>query len=37
MTAPIHDIPLVRIDGTPASLGDYKGKVLFIVNVASKG
>ena len=36
MTAPIHDIPLVRIDGTPASLGDYKGKVLFIVNVASK-
>ena len=36
MTASIHDIPLARIDGTLASLGDYEGKVLLIVNVASK-
>lgn len=32
----IQSIPLKRIDGTAATLGDYKGKVLLIVNVASK-
>lgn len=32
----LYDIPLTRIDGTPATLGDYHGKVLLIVNVASK-
>lgn len=32
----LYDIPLRRIDGTPASLADYKGKVLLVVNVASK-
>jgi len=32
----LYDIPLKRIDGSPASLGDYAGKVLLIVNVASK-
>lgn len=32
----IQSIPLKRIDGTAASLGDYKDKVLLIVNVASK-
>jgi glutathione peroxidase len=32
----IYDIPLKSIDGKPASLGDYKGKVLLVVNVASK-
>lgn len=32
----IQSIPLARIDGTPATLGDYAGKVLLIVNVASK-
>ena len=26
----------IDIDGTPVSLGDYRGKVLLIVNVASK-
>lgn len=31
----IYDIPLRRIDGTAASLGEYRGKVLLIVNVAS--
>jgi glutathione peroxidase len=29
-------IPLQRIDGTNASLGDFAGKVLLVVNVASK-
>lgn len=32
----IYDIPLKTIDGQPAKLGDYKGKVLLVVNVASK-
>lgn len=32
----LYDIPLKRIDGTPARLGDYQGDVLLIVNVASK-
>lgn len=32
----IYDIPLTRIDGTDATLADYKGRVLLIVNVASK-
>jgi glutathione peroxidase len=35
MTAPIYDIPVRRIDGTPASLADYQGSVMLIVNVAS--
>lgn len=36
MTASVYDIPLKRIDGTPASLAEYAGKVLLVVNVASK-
>lgn len=32
----LYDIPLTRIDGTPATLAAYKGQVLLIVNVASK-
>jgi glutathione peroxidase len=32
----IYDIPLKDIDGKSASLKPYKGKVLLIVNVASK-
>jgi glutathione peroxidase len=35
-TAPIYDIPVHRITGEGISLGDYRGKVLLIVNVASK-
>ena len=35
MTA-ISEIPLKTITGQPASLGDYQGKVLLVVNVASK-
>ncbi len=36
MSTSIYDIPVNRIDGTPATLADYRGKVLLIVNVASK-
>jgi len=32
----LQDIPLRRIDGTKASLKDYAGRVLLVVNVASK-
>jgi glutathione peroxidase len=32
----IQSIPLSRIDGTAATLGDYAGKVLLVVNTASK-
>ncbi|MGE0827876.1 MAG: glutathione peroxidase [Hyphomonadaceae bacterium] len=35
MTA-IQDISVNRIDGAPANLGEYRGKVLLVVNVASK-
>ena len=35
-TAPIKDIPLQRIDGSPTTLAAYNGEVLLIVNVASK-
>src|ERR1700733_688241 len=35
-TSPILDVPVERIDGTPASLAEHRGKVLLIVNVASK-
>jgi len=36
MTASIYDIPVSRISGAEASLGEYKGKVVMVVNVASK-
>ena len=32
----IYDIPVRALDGSPASLRDHAGKVLLIVNVASK-
>ncbi|MGB3392571.1 MAG: glutathione peroxidase [Stenotrophomonas sp.] len=32
----LQNIPLTTIDGAPASLGDHAGKVLLLVNVASK-
>jgi len=32
----IYDIPVTRIDGTQGSLQNYRGKVLLVVNVASK-
>jgi glutathione peroxidase len=36
MSKPLYDIPVRRIDGADASLGDYKGDVMLVVNVASK-
>ena len=36
MTVSPYDIPLKRIDGSAGKLADYKGKVLLVVNVASK-
>jgi glutathione peroxidase len=35
-TASIYDIPATTIDGTPTTLAEYRGKVLLVVNVASK-
>ncbi|HEX8605896.1 MAG TPA: glutathione peroxidase, partial [Pseudoduganella sp.] len=34
--AAIQDIPLKRIDGSEDTLAAHKGKVLLVVNVASK-
>jgi glutathione peroxidase len=36
MADALYDIPLKTIDGKDAKLGDYAGKVLLLVNVASK-
>ena len=35
-TASLYDLPVTRITGQPTSLADFRGKVLLIVNVASK-
>ena len=32
----LHDIPLKTLDGQPTSLGEFKGKAVLVVNVASK-
>jgi glutathione peroxidase len=36
MTSSILDIPVNKITGEPASLAEFKGKVILVVNVASK-
>jgi len=36
MSHSLYDIPLKQIDGASSNLGQYKGKVLLVVNVASK-
>jgi glutathione peroxidase len=36
MTTSLYDIPLKQIDGSAGSLANYGGKVLLVVNVASK-
>lgn len=36
MSQPLSDIALNRIDGSATRLGEFRGKVLLIVNVASK-
>ncbi|MFS8110356.1 glutathione peroxidase [Rhizobium jaguaris] len=36
MTDTVLDIPVKRIDGSETTLADYRGKVIMVVNVASK-
>ncbi len=36
MSTPIYDIPVQKITGEETTLGEFKGKVLLVVNVASK-
>ncbi len=36
MTNKIYEIPMRKIDGAETNLGEYKDKVLLVVNVASK-
>jgi glutathione peroxidase len=36
MADSLYDIPVKRIDGTPTKLDAFRGKVLLVVNVASK-
>lgn len=36
MSSQIYEIPVKTIDGTETTLAEYRGKVLLIVNVASK-
>jgi glutathione peroxidase len=36
MSDSLYSIPVSRIDGKPTSLSEFKGKVLLVVNVASK-
>lgn len=36
MSSALYDIPCRRIDGSEADLSEFRGKVLLIVNVASK-
>jgi len=36
MSASIYDIPVKKITGESTSLAEFKGKVLLVVNVASK-
>ena len=36
MSTSIYDIPVKKINGTDASLAEFKGEVVLVVNVASK-
>lgn len=36
MSQPIYEIPVKRIDGQSTTLGEFRGKVILVVNVASK-
>ena len=36
MSEALYDIPLQKIDGSETNLGEHKGNVLLVVNVASK-
>jgi len=36
MSSSVYSIPVEKITGEPSSLGEYQGKVVLVVNVASK-
>ena len=36
MNQSLYEVPLRRIDGSAGRLADYRGRVLLVVNVASK-
>jgi glutathione peroxidase len=36
LVSPVHEIPIKDIDGKPTSLGQFAGKTVLLVNVASK-
>ena len=36
MSTSIYDVPVKKINGDDASLAEFKGKVVLVVNVASK-
>ncbi len=36
MSTPVYNIPVRKITGAETSLAEFKGKVLLVVNVASK-
>ena len=36
MATTLYDIPVKKIDGSDATLGEHKGEVMLVVNVASK-
>jgi glutathione peroxidase len=36
MSMSLYDIPLTTLSGAPTTLGEYKGKAVLVVNVASK-
>ena len=36
MSTTLYDIPINKIDGSAATLGEHKGEVMLVVNVASK-
>src|SRR5579871_3401679 len=36
MSSSLYEIPVTKIDGTVSTLGEYAGKALLIVNVASE-
>ncbi|MDH6236591.1 glutathione peroxidase [Cryobacterium sp. CG_9.6] len=35
-TSSLYEIPLTLIDGTPTTFGEFRGKTVLVVNVASK-
>ena len=36
MSFDLYTVPVTRIDGTVSNMGDFRGRVLLVTNVASK-